>query len=282
MTRTHLLAVYLRHSEQVCTCRKLSQVMSETFYTDPEIVRETLFSRSHLMPEVEAWWRQQGWDIPHLPHAGAAGNFCRNLATFRYEDAVFSLLCRRAGLVPIWHEHVTDKYSSLSSVKRSYAKYLACTGRGRNGGAKLTKIRPIRDLVAIDGKRLSDIMMDDGTSLVDHHHGIFDRFVGQAHRNDISAWLSSIGRARDYYLASVSLFIAHGVLFEDYHGGESGDKLDSFTTDIFEPAFHAVYERFGVKPIIVRMPWFTEMKYYPADLNWQEHGIIPAQYLRQD
>jgi len=254
--------------------------MSDRFYTDLTDARAVLESRQDLIPEVERYWREEGWRVPDFPHVGRAGYLCRNIATFRYEDAVFLLLCRAAGLEPCWLEYVTDKYSSQSSVKHSYLRYLRCCGRGRNGGPKVEKVSPVRRLGWLDGHRLCDITLDDGTPLVEHHHAIFDRFAPPDRRCDISDWLSAIGRARDYYVASVSLFVAHGVLFEDYHGGESGDKLDAFTTDVFEPAFDRVFERFGVRPIIVRMPWFTEMKYYPADLDWRGHGIIPDEYLR--
>jgi hypothetical protein len=84
------------------------------------------------------------------------------------------------------------------------------------------------------------------------------------------------GRANDYYEAYLSLFISHAILFEDYHGGESGAELGGFTARVFEPAFAALEERFGYTPIIVRLPWWKELGLFPdpelsARFPWRLH-----------
>jgi hypothetical protein len=100
-------------------------------------------------------------------------------------------------------------------------------------------------------------------------------------RVDMSEWLQRLGKAKNYYQAYLALFVAHNVLFEDYHGGEStgNGQLGGFTADVFEPAWHAVRDRFGVAPMITPLPWFPELAYYPANGEWMNHGIIPDELL---
>jgi hypothetical protein len=78
----------------------------------------------------------------------------------------------------------------------------------------------------------------------------------------------------DRYDLFLLLFVAHMVLFEDYHGGESGDELDGFTSKVFEPAFERVYKCFDVKPLIVPVAWKPEFAYYPDGelLNTWRHA----------
>ncbi|MEK7102665.1 MAG: hypothetical protein AAB912_03490, partial [Patescibacteria group bacterium] len=119
----------------------------------------------------------------------------------------------------------------------------------------------------------------DGTSLLSWHHAQLERMVPGATYADATPWLQKIGNAWAYYELALSIYVAHGVLFEDYHGGESGTKLDSFTVQVFEPAWEAVRRRFGVSPLIVRLPWGPGFDCYPNNQAWRDHGIIPAELL---
>ena len=249
--------------------------MSDEYYVPLQEAFEMLRSRAHLVPIVEEWWWDQGWTVSNFPHAGGAGCLARQLATFRYEDALFQEMNRIAGLVPVWCPYQADKFSGASSLKKSYIRPLFCSGRGRNGGLKIDKPRLIRgELQNFEGVRLENIKLDSGTSLVDFHRSHLQTMVPGAVVHDVSDTLVKIGRPQQYYRFDMSLYVSHVVLFEDYHGGESGNKLDSFTTGIFEPAFHEIKAIFGVKPLIVRLPWCQGMGYYPADSNWREHSIL--------
>lgn len=131
-------------------------------------------------------------------------------------------------------------------------------------------------------KPLHLIKTKQGQNIADIHHQMHQQFFPQAKRFDASDWLFQFGRAKDYYMAYLSIFLAHAVLFEDFHGGESGKKLDSFTDKVFEPAYQELIDLFGIKPLIIKMPWLPEFKHYPGDQNWQEHQIIPEEYYIND
>lgn len=252
---------------------------SDRFYTKLTEARETLLARRELRERVEAWWHSEGWGLPphyHLTHEPIAA-FCRQMATARYEDVVFYQLAREAGLLPLWLEYLGDVASEKNTYKRSLLVRHICSGRGKHGGIKLDR----QVLACIRGnhsKRLDTIQVSSietngrrtdaaDTDLATYHHTLQDMILPWSKRLDITNWLKSVGlgRAVDYYAASMSLFVAHGVLFEDYHGGESGTVLDNFTAQIFEPAFAKVEKLFGARPIIVPMPWRPAFAYYPAN-----------------
>lgn len=251
-------------------------------------IREEIARRQPLRNQVETWWQENDWGLPPIIQA-MDGHLCgvlaRHVATFRYEDGLFALMAKEAGLHPCWFEYTADEYADKSSYKRSLLRPTLCFGRGRRGGYKLRKDPLVENEGLWRGKPLQTIVTDhDGGKLVEWHHKLQDQmlegFLAQPpKRMDCSEWLAKVSpTARGYYEVYVSLFISHAVLFEDFHGGESGQELDSFTRGIFEPAWKRVQERFGVSPLIVRLPWWESLGYYPGGREWRSHGVIPPQF----
>lgn len=279
------------------------------YYVRLDQAREQLAAREAMRAQVEEWWEQQGWGRAPIPtHAPPnLAVLSRNCATARIEDCVFMLLAMQAGLVPCWSSYDGDRMCAGSRVKASYLAGKVITGANRKGEPlcmphwwlqSMTK-REIRER----GLR---------TSTGDHPHHRFDGVVlrelivpGSAHerlpdylanhqsmmlrdwlpgglqRFDITQWYRQAGfrTSSEYYIALLSLAIAHGVLFEDFHGGESGDQLGEFTRTVFQPAFRELEQIFGVKPLITPLPWWREMAYFPITHNWHECGAIPDAYL---
>lgn len=251
--------------------------MRNGFYTTLEQARAELENRNHLRQEVEDWWKIKEGSLPPLPKVENMAILSRHVATARYEDIVFHQLALQAGLKPVWLEYLSDTYVDVSNCKRSYVKRYLCSGIGRNNGFILKK-QVLTNPNRWNGRPLYSIKTNTGEPLPEFHHGEQDMFFNNPVRFDLSPWLQVFGKAKDYYTYYLSLFLAHAVLFEDYHGGESGDVLDDFTSQIFEPSFHQLKTIFGFKPLIVPMPWFTAMKYYPADPDWRSHKVVPQEY----
>ncbi len=133
-------------------------------------------------------------------------------------------------------------------------------------------------------QRLSEVVLDDGASLVEYHHRLHKIFGLHDSVVDLSSFFSQFGGAEKYYTAYMSLFVAHAVIFEDYHEGEEeGAILDTLTKDIFLPACDRLKQEFGVGPLIVKMPWHDNLRYYapPDGTEWQTHGVIPECLLPQ-
>jgi hypothetical protein len=248
-------------------------------YWDIHEAAAELERRKALKPLVDAWWRDTvGCGNPPLSINGTpAAMMARHVATFRYEDGAFVTLAEAAKLLPFWIQYTGDKLVSKSNVKRSLLNPVIIDGKGRSGGPKNPKSIKLAPVDRYDGHPICAIDTSTGKSLVRWHNEHQDHIYPGALRTELSPWLKHIGNggAADYYESYIAMTVAHVILMEDYHGGESGALLDSFTRDIFEPAYHKVRERFGVDPLIVRLPWFDMAGYYPSGPNWRDHGIVP-------
>ena len=245
--------------------------MTDSYYVELEHAREVLLSRQKLREKVPEFWIKQGVEFPtrkfnELPLIA----FCaRQLVTFRFEDAVFLQMAEKSGLTPLWSPLVDDTFTVVSSLKRSYVQPYMATGLNKNGQLITVRNRLVKDPHTRSRIPLKDLVADDGANIAAWH---YDRWLqataGSGLMLDATEFKSGWGgNTQRYYLGLLSLFVAHGVLFEDYHGGESGGALGGFTARVFEPAFATIEAYFGVKPLIVRLPWWRELAYYP-DENW--------------
>jgi len=185
-------------------------------------------------------------------------------------------MCETGGLAPIWAPYERDRYVDKSPLKCSYLQPRIVKGFGKTDKPVLRKERLVHPITC-QGKRLNEISIDSGLSLVNWHRFWLEQIYPDRIVNDFShIYTRAGGRPQDYYPFLLSLFVAHGVLIEDYHGGESGNRLDLFTGNIFEPAFREVETRFGVAPLLVPLPWWKELGYYPSPelKDWRTHPIL--------
>lgn len=179
-------------------------------------------------------------------------------------------------------EYTDSAFSSHSSFKRSLLQPVFYERHGKNGGLVSQK-RPLASIQENRTKKLSDIRNNTGNSLVDYHHRLHAKFeLEDSSRVDLSEFYGQFGNASCYYLAYLSLFVAHAIMFEDYHGGEDEHTLEDLTDNIFHPAYETLESLFGVKLLLVRMPWHENLRLYiPEDRNdWQDHGVIPKQFFQ--
>lgn len=92
---------------------------------------------------------------------------------------------------------------------------------------------------------------------------------------DISDWNQSqavrfgakVGESRlapYYYHGVMGLYVAHGILFEDFDGGPNeGTGLKEFVDTTVIPAIKSVTAAFGLEPLIIRLPYCPGFLDYP-------------------
>ncbi len=106
-----------------------------------------------------------------------------------------------------------------------------------------------------EGELMSKITTHWGEKLSDFHHRILD-IVHPGLSNIIIQFAPWFNKTRilneHYYFYWLSLFICHGVLIEDFVVSNKDEKI--FVNKKVVPSFNAIYERFGVKPLIVSLP----------------------------
>jgi len=177
----------------------------------------------------------------------------RHVLTPNYELRRFTELVHAFGkLQPLFWEYHTDKYTPNNELKRTIGRLFFFNGRGKKNGARINSLNVI-DFNTSNGKPIGSLMTTWGQSLIDFHH----EFFRECYRDipgslfDSSDWFQLNGKTSDsYYTAYLSLFLRHGILFENV----MLDKSElSFTKNTFLPAFLSLFREFGLKPLIVAL-----------------------------
>lgn len=238
--------------------------MSEKYYCAMAEARAKLEDRqrSGAKDKVVEFWHRQNLPLPTLPTVERPAVLARQVATGRFEDILFRELALGGGLTPTWWEYTADKFASVSPYKRNLM-HPVCVRKTQKGLHQQTK--KLGQPHQWEKRPLKEVVSKEGVSLVEWHHQRRDEILGPSVVVDVPGYA---------YPLFLSLFVAHAVLFEDYHGGESGDELDGFTKRRFEPSWQKVADELGMEPLIVRMPWWPELALYPETQDWRQYGII--------
>jgi hypothetical protein len=251
--------------------------VSETYayYTRPSHVQSIHSDRltnkdvyAHIERQVESLWSTHGFSLPVLPDLYNSAILARQLATARFEDLLFREMAKAIGYTPTWWPFECDIFTDRSPLKRSYLHPHMCVKRDRVG--LRTRRKRLADFTRWEGKRLDEIETKEGANLVEWHKRRHREIVGPFPVQNIP---------KLPYQLFLSLFVIHGVLFEDYHGGESGNSLGNFTTHVFEPAFKEVIQHIGLPPLIVRLPWWPALQFH-APTDWESCEVVRPSYVK--
>lgn len=222
-----------------------------SFYTIPEeagIEAKKRFANKELKEEIEKFL---SYDLPEPLKVGPKACLGRNVFTPNREFFLFLHEAQKTGLDIFLGEYTEDVFITESPDKYYLGKLFLYNKKGKNGGDRLSVARII-DLNNADRKRISEIRTTWGEPLVDFHRRIFhktvpDNLVSKCY--DMSPWFSRHGgSAKNYYVACLSLFVAHGVFFENYLLELDGEKR--FFYEVVIPSIEKVKEYFGYEPII--------------------------------
>jgi len=228
-----------------------------------------------LMRRVEEFIGIMPEGLPKEPFAA----LCRQVATGRGEDIAFARLSQEMGLAPFWPTYTADIFTTRNPDKVKLCKLAVVDPKQPEG---YSNRRVVKRMDQFDGQAtLSEVMTDcrvggDQLSLPAlHQHLRHYALNGTADNTaDFSGWLGTIvgerGRqgenaAKVYYPYYMALFVAHGVLIEDFAGGpNAGAGLANFVYEVVRPAVGQVKMATGYEPIYVRLPWQDDFGYYPS------------------
>jgi len=206
-----------------------------------------LRSRKKAVAEIVERYKKIGNPIPKeiVDNAGRIAFFPAQLASASSMDMQFYGLATKHSLVPVWDEYLDDVFASINGRK------LALIRPFDRFGNRVKLVNPQK----CEGKKLSEIVLDDGQSLIDYHHNKWDEvFSGKkALKVETSAWLNGFGDAKDYYYHVMIIYTFFGVKFWPsnisalYRDGEK----ESLVNGVMEPARKRVFEEFSYKPLEV-------------------------------
>jgi len=160
-------------------------------------------------------------------------------------------LANEANLRPVCVEFTDDKFVAGNSDKYHLCKLFFHNGNGKNGGDKISTQRVV-DFNKLEGKKFDKMKTLWGEYFVDFHHHIAHGAIPDTknHIFDFSKWFKkSTKKSKKYYYANyLSLFLCHGILFENFLTNE--EELE-FTEKKVIPSFNKIEKTFGLKPLIV-------------------------------
>jgi len=207
----------------------------------------------------------------------------RNIATPNYEMRRFMScvdVLSNTAMNHIIFEYRQDKFADINELK--FALGQMCFYKGLNKIKQpILEYRNIIDFTKSNGKAISSLQTFWGESLVEFHHKILlqDFPLLEKHVYDISDWLNAIGKhSGDYYKTFLSLFLKHGILFENFMTSKHHLSL---TKKVILPAILEIEARTGKKPLIVALePTSIEGDSFWSSYPYEKKAIVDTK-LRQ-
>jgi hypothetical protein len=244
------------------------QTLASAIYTPWRDAFQELESRradSKLEEYVKKTLGSQG--IPEIMRNKKSIVLFRHMATPNFEVSRF-MACADLfrDFQPLILEYTEDKFNDRNQWKYFLGKLRFHKGTNKHGELLFENVN-ILNFNESNNKPMTEVKTAWGQGLVDFHHELFlekfKEFPNSFH--DISHWIHGFGpRATDYYQKFLTLFVQDAVLFDNF-------RLDAaefqFTKEVILPAFFAVEEACGVKPLLVNLAP-TELE---AEEFWYGH-----------
>ena len=193
-----------------------------------------------------------GNDIPSFLLDSPKAYLARHISSPNFEFFLFKELAGKIGLEFVLSEFTDDIFTTENTSKYHLGKMFFEKGVGKRGGKDIiTEL--IIDFNNSNGKKLREIKTLKGECITDFHH----KLLRQHEENekfkihDFSDWLKKFDSDPEkFYRHFLAFFIRNGILFENFLLNKEEKK---FTIEKVLPSFIFLTEKFGVKPIIVRL-----------------------------
>jgi len=243
----------------------------EEIYTPLSIAKKEIWKRWNDKELKKKVVKYLNGNIPdfltHEPRAYIA----RHVASPNFDFLRFLDLAKDINLSPISPEFLDDKFICRNSAKYYLGK-LFFFKRTKKTCAFNLDTKRIIDFQTEEGKKLKDIKTIENENFVDFHHKLFSHLNIDINgmTPDFSTWILERGKTpTEFYKFLLSLFICHGVMFENFL---LNDEEMDFTNKIVLSTIRQLEKEFGVKPLIVPLlPFEEENKkywfYYPENLK---------------
>jgi len=229
---------------------------SGRFLTPYPVALEEVHKRSRdtgLRKRVEEYL---GGDIPEYMRERPVLYLARHVATPNFETLRFLHLLEPLDLPIVLSQDTKDTFTSANMLKRFLGKLPVCTRVTQKAGVthELYQHKTVIDFTKAQGKPFSEVETLWGEPLAQFHARLFTELsTVPPIITDDAEWIdrNSRGDLLAHYKRFLALFVAHGVLFEDYLVEDKEEE--HFVREVLEPAFTFVEETFGVRPLITQL-----------------------------
>lgn len=220
-------------------------------YTPLEEAKEEIWRRwnnSDLRSEVNSYVN----GVPAIFTKEPLSVLCKHIITPNMEYNQFLAQVKDINLKPLGWEFLEDRFSFRNTDKVALAKMqFHLNGNGKQSCAVRTSCIKIVNMAEVDKKMLCAINTLSGQRLDEFHHRILT-MASPIELFDASPWYRARGeKAKEYYKYFLSLFLCHGILFENFITNEKEEER--FSRIVVMPAYREVVNRFEVKPLIVQL-----------------------------
>lgn len=222
-------------------------------YTSIEEAREEIWRRWNDEELKKKVLEYLGGDVPEFFLKSPMSVLARNIATPMNETVRFLEVSTDLGVSPIVLEYAKDTFTTENLAKYYLGKIMFSFGKSLRG-EKREMSYDIVDFAKAQEKPLDSIPTAYGENLLNLHHQFFSYsgLDGKIQTFDMSEWCKRRGKgsAEYFYEDFLSLFVCFGVLCENFLLDGSERKL---TINVVFPSFRKVCDRFGVKPLVIRL-----------------------------
>ncbi len=209
-----------------------------------DIIRE-LSKRKKFIPQIIKRYEDLKNPLPDIiiKNAGRIAFFPVQIASASSMDLQFYGVARKMNLLPVWDEYSEDIFSGINGRKVAYLK-------PRNKYGIATKIAEPKDW---EGKKLSEIKLLNGETLLDFHHKKWEQEFASLGGicMDLSSWLNNFGKAEEYYYHAMILYTFFGAKFWPANINslyKEGEK-ESLIERVMNPAREQIKAEFGFYPL---------------------------------
>jgi hypothetical protein len=217
-----------------------------------------------LIKKIEAFLQDS---VPEYAQTGPVLCLARHLATPNFETLRFTHLLESLPYRVMITKDTHDRFVTVNPMKRALGKLPIHMGYTQRQGKYVEQFQYISiiDMNAANGKPLKDIVTLWGQPLSEFHDELCNHFFhNRVEIVDDADWINGNHRGDllEHYKKFLTLFLTHGILFEDYVPDDAAEQ--QFVKKILRPAFTFVERRFGVRPLVTSLdPTLVE-----SDLFW--------------
>lgn len=213
--------------------------------------------------------------VPEIMKGKKSMVLFRNIATPNYEMYRFMTgMDVLQELHPVIFEYAEDKFADINENKFYLGKLCFHTGFNKLR-EPITIHRTIIQMDKCNGKKLNELKTLWQEPFIDFHHNLFEKRLPaiQSSFFDISEWISHSGKEPSiYYKYFLSLFLRHGILFENFFISNGEEE---FTKKIILPAILRLKSETGYKPLIITLaPTNSE-----TDCMWECYPRIKLDFV---
>ncbi len=195
-------------------------------------------------------------DIPTYFYDTPVFYLARHLATPNFETQRFVHLLEYEGFTIVLSQDKKDTFVSANHLKKALVKLPIYRGFSLKNKKynEIFEYETIADINTLNGLSFQEIVTTWGQPLTAFHEELCrSLFKDRVQIVDDSAWIdrNHRGNLLEHYKKFLTLFIAHGILFEDYLFEDHHEK--HFIEQVLKPAFDWVETYFGYKPLITKL-----------------------------